>query len=452
MYLTGFTVLALSVCLTAFGEEPSKPAGSSTSSPAGSVPSGPTPSTASKPAEAIAPKPAESAPKAPTIATVNGAKDNVSVRLGDTLSVKVEGLGAWIARNVEASKKLRLFLDGREVVGLEPVVASSSREEVIFPLDMRYEVPEDKAKQQRAAWVNAITLGARQHRVPISVGPEGSGDPFTSTVNLRLHAYSTGFGWIIISIVLLTLGAVFYLGKKSDMLRDTPSGPIPANKRACFSLAKFQMACWFVLVVGGYLYITLVTFVTPQITATVLALIGISAATGLSAAIVDTTKSNEKKDQRRALESERTSLSTRVTQLQQQLGLVSLAAQPAGALGVQPAPAAAPLNAAELSAELQEKQSKLAKVEADLGTLPALPPVAVSSGNFFLDILRDDGSVSFHRFQIFVWTIVLGVLFFRSVVRDLVMPDFDATLLGLMGISSGTYLGFKFPEKPAPQP
>ena len=26
------------------------------------------------------------------------------------------------------------------------------------------------------------------------------------------------------------------------------------------------------------------------------------------------------------------------------------------------------------------------------------------------------------------------------------MPEFDASLLGLMGISSGTYVGFKFPE------
>jgi hypothetical protein len=29
------------------------------------------------------------------------------------------------------------------------------------------------------------------------------------------------------------------------------------------------------------------------------------------------------------------------------------------------------------------------------------------------------------------------------------MPDFDNTLLALMGVSSGTYLGFKIPEKPA---
>jgi hypothetical protein len=42
---------------------------------------------------------------------------------------------------------------------------------------------------------------------------------------------------------------------------------------------------------------------------------------------------------------------------------------------------------------------------------------------------------------------VLGLVFIRSVLLQLVMPDFDTTLLGLMGISSGTYIGFKFPEK-----
>ena len=46
-----------------------------------------------------------------------------------------------------------------------------------------------------------------------------------------------------------------------------------------------------------------------------------------------------------------------------------------------------------------------------------------------------------------VWTIVLGVIFAWSVYRNMTMPEFDASLLTLMGISSGTYVGFKFPEK-----
>jgi hypothetical protein len=49
--------------------------------------------------------------------------------------------------------------------------------------------------------------------------------------------------------------------------------------------------------------------------------------------------------------------------------------------------------------------------------------------------------------QMAVWTVVLVVVFVYAVKDNVLMPEFDATLLGLMGISSGTYVGFKFPEK-----
>ena len=42
---------------------------------------------------------------------------------------------------------------------------------------------------------------------------------------------------------------------------------------------------------------------------------------------------------------------------------------------------------------------------------------------------------------------MLGVFFVAAVVHDLSMPDFNTNLLALMGISSATYLGFKYPEK-----
>jgi len=51
---------------------------------------------------------------------------------------------------------------------------------------------------------------------------------------------------------------------------------------------------------------------------------------------------------------------------------------------------------------------------------------------------------SFSDFRV---TIVLGIIFVSSVYNNLSMPEFSTTLLGLMGISSGTYIGFKFPEK-----
>ncbi len=72
-----------------------------------------------------------------------------------------------------------------------------------------------------------------------------------------------------------------------------------------------------------------------------------------------------------------------------------------------------------------------------------------TSQGFLNDVMSDPTGISLHRFQMFVWTIVLGVIFCGNVYKNLEMPDFSATLLGLMGISSGTYLGFKVPEKKA---
>jgi hypothetical protein len=70
---------------------------------------------------------------------------------------------------------------------------------------------------------------------------------------------------------------------------------------------------------------------------------------------------------------------------------------------------------------------------------------------FLRDVMSDNtGAISLHRFQMFVWTLVLGLIFVVSVYNGLEMPEFSATLLGLMGISSGTYLGFKVPENAAP--
>ena len=42
-----------------------------------------------------------------------------------------------------------------------------------------------------------------------------------------------------------------------------------------------------------------------------------------------------------------------------------------------------------------------------------------------------------------VWTLIVGVVFAFKVYQDFAMPDLGPTVLGLMGISSATYVGFK---------
>lgn len=69
------------------------------------------------------------------------------------------------------------------------------------------------------------------------------------------------------------------------------------------------------------------------------------------------------------------------------------------------------------------------------------------------DLVTDDQqTIAFDRLQIVVWTLVLGFVFLTSVLWDLTMPEFNATLLALMGISSGTYLGFKLPGRTTEPP
>src|SRR5262249_5466292 len=93
-----------------------------------------------------------------------------------------------------------------------------------------------------------------------------------------------------------------------------------------------------------------------------------------------------------------------------------------------------------ISASVIEKN----KMEA----APAAAPAKTSRG-FINDVISDAEGVSLHRFQMFIWTLVLGIIFVASVYKNLSMPEFSATLLGLMGISSGTYVGFKVQEKTA---
>lgn len=69
------------------------------------------------------------------------------------------------------------------------------------------------------------------------------------------------------------------------------------------------------------------------------------------------------------------------------------------------------------------------------------------SKDFLTDILANNEGLSFYRFQMVLFTVILAAIFVVKAASNLVMPDFDPTLLGLMGISSGTYLGFKLQGK-----
>ena len=64
---------------------------------------------------------------------------------------------------------------------------------------------------------------------------------------------------------------------------------------------------------------------------------------------------------------------------------------------------------------------------------PGTEEKGLPTEGFLFDILTDVNGISLHRFQIFVWTIILGIIFCTKVCTDLTMPDFSNTLLAIDG-------------------
>ncbi|MBY3122608.1 coiled-coil domain-containing protein [Rhizobium laguerreae] len=70
-----------------------------------------------------------------------------------------------------------------------------------------------------------------------------------------------------------------------------------------------------------------------------------------------------------------------------------------------------------------------------------------TSRGFVSDVLSVDGAPQLQRIQAIAWTLILGALFVWTVARNFRLPVFDPTLLLLMGLVSGLYLGFKAQEE-----
>ena len=153
--------------------------------------------------------------------------------------------------------------------------------------------------------------------------------------------------------------------------------------------------------------------------------------------MIDSGKDTASTNQIQDLTAEKQALEQSVAEMQPQLDAANEAASTA--LTDQS-------NRDALNRQLTDSRTRLGQVDQQLRTLTDQQPNMVSNG-FLRDVLSDASGYSFHRFQIFAWTIVLGIIFLSSVYNSLTMPEFSTTLLGLMGLSAGTYIGFKFPEQ-----
>ncbi|MCU1349110.1 MAG: hypothetical protein JWO56_2140 [Acidobacteria bacterium] len=359
------------------------------------------------------------------LAGVETPKDNRqrTAYLGDWVKISICHTDEFLLAASKDQKDVTLFINGVDS-GVKADKVNLDEGSMTFPLDRN-----DKNK---ALWAPLLynPIFEREEELYLSVGEHGD-VPLRRLpqANMRItfdKIYLTGWYWIwAILLVAVVVASVAY-ARKSDMLRDAPK---INGKLQTYSLARVQMAWWFVLVVVAYVLIWIVTGDRDSIPASLLGLMGISAATALAAVAITPRAEERATLARDGLDRRRNAVAEKINMLDAALaGTTDPAVQE------------------ELTKRKGELQHELADIALAATNITPESP----SKNIWYDLVTDDrGAVALDRFQIVVWTVVLGLIFASSVIWDLTMPEFGATMLALMGISSGTYVGFKLPQKSA---
>jgi hypothetical protein len=409
-----------------------------------------------------------------------------SARIGDHLRIGVIGLGTWLEKLRtdgvvishgekhgdqlidEQLPNIRLFIGGHLLTTLRPShyfrddpkwykgndrldqdEAKQAEQGQRIWLDFSL-VRDSNDKKSREDWSWLLKTPGTAPQMPVAIGiynpVSNSGhvlpsyvDKGTQPQEFRLVRIAWD-GWTISGILILgaALCLFLFLACRTGIIRD-PNQPIREDGLPPYSLGRCQMAWWFFLAAGAFCFLWIVTGRgdTDTINSTVLGLIGISAGTALGALLI----SNNQVNPAIAAASPQRQFPNEISAALQALAEAKTAR---GNLCQH-----APIGDAALAAADYAVQAKATALEDLKREFKAWKHE--HRNQFLMDILSDDAAVgtrriiTFHRFQIVVWTLVLGMVFVSNVLSELVMPTFDSSVLVLMGISSGTYLGFKLP-------
>jgi hypothetical protein len=193
-----------------------------------------------------------------------------------------------------------------------------------------------------------------------------------------------------------------------------------------YSLGKTQMALWGVLVMLSFCGVWILTGQMERIPNQTLTLLGISGGTGLLSIVIG----SDKRSSNAALKA----LTKNADDLNNEIVALETKAQESA------------MTADEMKI-LEEKRTALAELRVQIAASKSAIKPKLTTGKWRIDIISDENGVSFHRLQVVLWTVILACVFIWSVAHTFSMPEFDSTLLVLLGISNGTYLGFKFQER-----
>ena len=384
---------------------------------------------------------------------------------GDTIWVDIINFDEWV-NSIEKKpdnhdlKDLILYLDHFPLSGISPIYSyrwipdqwTAKGKDGSPPI--KYTVttvgfPLERTNSSKPGWSHLLNQPILNRRVIVSAG-FNSGDEIPSEVSLDkvtgedqqfylriIPKFRTAFGLIVILVALI---AFLIMTRHTHIIRDANAPRRPDGQRP-YSLARGQMAFWFFLVIASYFFLWIVTGDMDTLNASVLGLIGISAGTALGSAFVDAAKPLPA-----GSSGNQPIVDVTRPHLEVLAELKQLRADTQKELeALQKARASIPASDKQALDENEHQQNEVRERLANYRWQSAYFAWPTWKGVMY-DLLAENNLISFHRFQIFVWTLILGIMFVANVYNELAMPEFSATLLGLLGISAGTYVGFKLPE------
>lgn len=352
--------------------------------------------------------------RAPEVVKVYSANDPAIFKstFREDIVVEVQNMIHLMNAKNRSGKKLILFFDN-EPLNVEAIPFYENENRIKFYLSTSEATADAVAKIMK----NHKLENWSEVSLRVSIGLEGE-NPIRvkgNTNNFTLVLITKSKGYFLIAIIILVSIVLIYFARKSNLLRELYSDRINEGERP-YSLALTQMALWFALVLYAVIFLYIGTWIPPKIPGSLLILMGISAATGLSSSAINYTWMNKLREKYKKYLETKENLEEEI------------AAEKSG------------------TKEKKEKETELKKLKEDAEE-KGYASTSQSSKGFFNDMVSDSSGVSLHRFQIAVWTIAILVYFVISVLTTLTLPDFSESLLALMGISSGTYAGFKMIEK-----
>lgn len=301
--------------------------------------------------------------------------------------------------------EMAVFVDGVELPhAAKPALIPTTKDQFTARIFL------DRSLDGREAWKHLLRpTRSGQRPLRVSLGLPGK-LPLPSPE--PTIALATGTPWTWVWLMAGALGLMLILGvllsrTSFDLLRDRSAVDFPTEeptfkRRRTFSLARCQMLLWtcVVVVCFVYLYIVLNDY-NGLLTREALILMGVSSSTTIAASGIEKSREVERS------QADDANLRKEWTDLKKEF---------------------------EGQKDSTEKKKKLMEFETARFGL---------TEGFFPDLLSDFQGYAIHRMQALLWTVILALIFVQEVSRTLCMPEFNETLLWLLGISNVAYLGFK---------